>query len=332
MQLLFWIAVFIVSLFVLIKAADYFTNCSEKIGLALKISPFIIGITIVSIGTSLPELATSIVAIFNGQTEIVVANVIGSNITNILLIIGLATLAARVLVVERSLIDLDLPLLAAATTLLIVVIWDRQVTAPEGALLFIGYFVYLAYTVSTRKKEVKREKEEVATETKELKKELTEKEEDKKRKAGLSLNVIIILIVSGLFIYFGASYTVQSLIKIAEILSISPSIVAMTAVALGTSLPELVVSIRAVLKKKYEIAIGNIFGSNIFNILVVTSVPSFFKTLSVDITTFTIGIPFIIGVTILFIFSGISKKIHNWEGIFYLLIYVLFIVKLFGLF
>lgn len=331
MQLLFWVIAFIISLFVLIKAADYFTGSSEKIGLALKISPFIIGITIVSVGTSLPELATSLVAIFNGQTEIVIANVIGSNIANILLIVGLSTLVAGALVVRRSLIDLDLPLLAAATTLLVVIIWDKQVTSFEGAVLLIGYLTYLAYTISRRRKEAEEEREEMAEKRKELKEELIENRDDE-RKVKINLNLVIALVVSGLFVYFGAEYTIQSLIKIAEILNISPSVITMTAVALGTSLPELVVSIRAALKKKYEIAIGNVFGSNIFNILMVVSIPSFFKTLLVDVPTFTIGIPFIIGVTILFVFSGISKKIHNWEGAFYLLLYVLFIIKLFGIF
>ena len=108
-MLLLWIIIFCVSLFILIKAADYFTESAEKIGYMLKISPFIVGVTIISIGTSLPELATSIIAIIQNQTEIVVANAIGSNIANILLIVGLTALISVRLVVKRSLIDIDLP-------------------------------------------------------------------------------------------------------------------------------------------------------------------------------------------------------------------------------
>ncbi len=105
----------------------------------------------------------------------------------------------------------------------------------------------------------------------------------------------------------------------------------MSAVSIGTSLPELVVSVGAVMKKKYEIALGNVFGSNIFNTLIVIGVPALICDLKVDHITYSIGIPFLIGATILYVFSGISRKIYNWEGMMYLMIYVLFLIKIFGI-
>ena len=118
-MVIFWIIIFILSLALLVKSADWFVESSEKIGLALKISPFIIGVTIVAIGTSFPELASSIAAVFKGATEIVAANALGSNIANILLIVGLSAVVARRLIVRRSLIDLDAPLLGVATFLFV---------------------------------------------------------------------------------------------------------------------------------------------------------------------------------------------------------------------
>jgi len=329
-MLFIWILIFCVSLFILIKAADYFTEGAEKIGLALKISPFIIGVTIISIGTSLPELATSIIAIIKGQTEIVAANALGSNIANILLVIGFSAIVAGKLAVKRSLIDADLPLLAAATALIVVVLWDKQVTWGEGIVAILGYVVYAAYTIKADKEE--KLKPEGIMPGEDIPATRERRHHHRKKHREFNLKLIAVLIFSALFIYFGAEWTIKSITEIAIIIGIPSSMIAMSAMAVGTSLPELIVSVGAARKGKYEIALGNVFGSNIFNVLMVIGIPSLFKTLTVDQSTFSLGIPFLIGATILYIFSGISKKIHNWEGMMYLLIYILFVAKLFGIF
>ena len=146
----------------------------------------------------------------------------------------------------------------------------------------------------------------------------------------VSSNSLLILGIIGLAV--GANYTIESVLKLSEIFKISTSFIAITAVAVGTSLPELVVSVRAAMKKKYELALGNVFGSNVFNVLLVVGVPALIRPLVVDELTFTIGLPFLIVATLLFVISGISRRIHIWEGLMYLLIYVVFIVKLIGLF
>lgn len=307
--LLLWIGIFIVSLAALIKAADYFTDHSEKIGLIIGISPFIIGITIVSIGTSLPELASSVASVIQGQTEIVAGNAIGSNIANILLVLGVAAIAGKALTLKRSLINLDGPLLLAATALFGVVAVDGTISLIDALILLTGYGVYLGYTLLSHKGE-------------------GEKPSKSKPKKGLGKSTVIV-VISATAVAVAAKYTIDSVTRISEILNIGTSVIALSAVAIGTSLPELLVSVKAALKGKHEIALGNVFGSNLFNILAVTGVPALIKPLALSPETLFIAGPFVIIATILFVISGISNKIHNWEGMFYLLIYVVFIGKLF---
>jgi len=332
-----WIIIFIASLALLVKSADWFVESAEKIGLALKISPFIIGVTIVSIGTSFPELASSIAAVLKGASEIVTANVVGSNIANILLIVGLSAVAARTLLVKRSLIDLDAPLLAAITTLFIFIVWDREVVFGEGILLLLGFTIYFLYTIFQRREEIiTPELVEVLPGGMEIKvlpsRVERRKKEIKEKPSKLNFRIFLFLILGIAGLVIGANYLIESVLKISEFLEIPPALIAITAVAVGTSLPELVVSVRAAVKKKYEIALGNIFGSNVFNILIVTGIPALIKPLTIDNLTFLVGLPFLVIATLLFIVSGISRRIHIWEGLMYLLLYILFIVKLCGLF
>ncbi len=130
----------------------------------------------------------------------------------------------------------------------------------------------------------------------------------------------------------GVKYLIEALIHLSQILNITTGIITITAVAIGTSLPELFVSIKAALQKKSEIALGNIFGSNIFNAMVVVGFPALFKSLTLDAQTFSIGVPTMALASLLFIISGISRRIHRWEGAFYLALYILFVAKLFNWF
>ena len=323
-----WILIFILSLALLVKSADWLIESSEKIGLAFKIPPFIIGVTIVAIGTSLPELASSIMATLKGATEIVTANAIGSNIANILLILGLTAIAARTLVVKRSLIDLDSPLLGITTFLFIFIMWDKKVVFGEGIIFILGFLIYLLYTIFHKEEEENLDGFEVLSSRLENKRKSTEK----RKESQLNFKVFFLLILGMIGLTVGSNYTISSMMKISEFLNISSSLIAITVLAVGTSLPELIVSLKAAINKKYEIALGNIFGSNIFNILLVVGIPALIKPLVVSDITFNIGLPFLAVSTVLFIISGISKKIHIWEGIMYLLLYSLFIIKLCGVF
>jgi cation:H+ antiporter len=337
MELIFWILVFILSLFLLIKGADWFVESSEKIALALKVLPFIVGVTIVAIGTSLPELASSIAATIKGETEIVGANVVGSNIANILLIVGLSAVAGQILIVKRSLINIDLPLLASTTVLFLFTMADKKIVLGEGILLLFGFLVYLLYTIFQRKEEILTpEIVEILPEGTKIQV-LPSRIERRRREARrefekLTLKVFGFLIIGLLALIIGANNIIDSVVEIAKILKITSALISITAIAVGTSLPELVVSVRAALQKKYEISLGNILGSNVFNALVVAGIPALIRSLRVDPLTFSIGIPFLVVSTLLFVISGISRRIYIWEGLMYLLIYLLFLAKLFNLF
>lgn len=309
-MLVFWIAVFVVSLFVLVKGADWLLASSEKIGLRIGLSPFIIGVTIVAFGTSLPELVSSFVAVFSGVSEIVVSNAVGSNIANILLVVGLSTLFARRLAVSKDLIDLDLPLIALSTAIFILVAYDGTIVFFEAMFLVITYLIYLGFSLIYKDDEA----------------------DEKIPRPKITPNDLMMLVIGIVGLAIGAKFLVDSIVNLSEILNIGAGVIAITAVAVGTSLPELIVSIKAAIRKQSEVALGNIFGSNIFNILAVVGLPGVFGTLYIDHQTLTLGLPVLVLATVLFVISGISRRVHVQEGAMYLLIYIIFISKLFGLF
>jgi cation:H+ antiporter len=317
LPLLIWIIIFIASLLVLIKASDYFTGSAEKIGLYFGIPAFIVGVTIVAIGTSLPELVSSIFAVLKGSSEIVVGNVIGSNITNIFLILGIAAIIGKKIKITYEPIHVDLPLLVGSAFLLAVTIWDGIFTLPE-AMLCIGCFVlYLLYTKNVEKKH-----EDV--EIKKMK--------GKLKKRRLDWKTLVILVVSAFFIYLGAKYTVESVIKLSEILNVGKELIAISAVALGTSLPELMVTVSAARKGRPEMAVGNVLGSNIFNALAVMGIPALIGTLIIPSSILTFGLPMMLIATLLYFFITQDKEITKWEGWLLIIFYVFFIGKLFNLF
>ncbi|KKW05815.1 MAG: Na+/Ca+ antiporter, CaCA family [Candidatus Kaiserbacteria bacterium GW2011_GWC2_49_12] len=368
-MLLFWTLIFAVSLAVLVKGSNWLVTSAEKIGLAVGLSPFIVGVTIVGVGTSFPELISSFVAVLKGVPEVAAANAVGSNIANILLIVGLSALVGRKLIVTKSLIDLDLPLLAIGTVLLLGVLWDGVITFGEALLMMITYGVYLLYTMLHKESEDTqeiidaahlhasgRERQPTQENSTHVIPGLTGDVEREKCESGVftfpsrgarnrqtpcaqaqgvcrfTAWDFFMLVVSIVVLTFGAKYLIDSLVQLSIILNLAVGTIAITAVAVGTSLPELFVSLRATFQKKSEIALGNIFGSNIFNSFVVIGLPGLFYSLPVDSQTLFVGVPTMAGATLLFVISGISRRIHMWEGAFYLSLYVLFLAKLFSWF
>lgn len=314
---LIWILIFVASLYVLVKGADWFLISAEKIGLSFGLSPFIVGVTIVAMGTSFPELFTAIAAGMKGVTEVIPANAIGSNIANILLVVGIASVVGGKLVVSKNLIDIELPLLSIGTVILLGVIWPWRgeavvVTRPESMLLVLTYLGYLLYTV--------------------IHKEPGEEEASGSLTSRVTGKDWLILMGGVICLTLGAKFLVDSVIEISEMLGVAVGVVSIIAVAIGTSLPELVVSVKAALNDKSEIAIGNIFGSNAFNSFMVIGIPGIFTTVQLDDPTFMIGLPVMVMATFLFVISGISKRIHSWEGIFFLSLYVLFVAKILNIF
>lgn len=316
MSIAVWLAVFVASLAALIIAARYFTVAAERIGVYFSIPPFIVGVTIVAIGTSLPELLSSVLAVVRGSSEIVVANVIGSNVANIFLILGVAAIVGRKLQITYELIHVDLPLLVGSAFLLAVTIWRGGFTLFEALLCLAAFAVYLHYTVT-----VERNESEVGA--------AGTTGEPIPRKLGRS--TLPILIISAGFIYLGAEYTVTSVIKLSEILHIGTEIIAVSAVALGTSMPELFVSVVAARRGNPDIAVGNILGSNIFNALVVMGIPGLIGTLVIPENMITFALPMMLIATLLYLFITHDKQITIWEGLLLVIFYIFFVGTLFNL-
>lgn len=304
-SILIWSLVFIFSLILLIKSSDFFTDASEKIGLWLHISPFIVGVTIVAFGTSLPELISSSFAVVQGYSEIVAGNVIGSNIANTLLVLGLSVVFGGVITIKKKNFNFDLAYLIWSSILLFVFVYDGKFTFIEGILSVICLVYYVYHSTKNNKHG-----------------------NDKKTKNSLKKTTFPILVISGVGIFIGAKYTINSVIFFSNLLNIGTEVISASIVALGTSLPEVTVSIIAAKKGKGEMALGNVLGSNIFNIFIVMGLSSFFGTLKITIRTLTFILPVMLISTLLFLGVCYDKKITKKEGFILILLYIIFIIKL----
>lgn len=314
-SLFIWAMIFVAGLLVLIKASDYFTDSAEKIGIFFGIPPFIVGVTIIAVGTSLPELVSSVVAVVKDSSEIVVGNVVGSNVTNIYLIIGLAAIIGKELDVTYDLMSVDLPLLVSSAFFLAVTLWDGSFTVLEAFLCIAGFALYLLYAINVKRKHEDSETEEGNAAGAE--------------KRRLNHKIWLILAASVFFIYLGATYTVESVIKLSEILNIGKEIIAVSAVALGTSLPELVVSVTAAKKGNAEMAIGNVLGSNIFNALGIMGISALFGPLVIPKNIINFALPMMLIASVLYLFITQDKRMTKWEGWMLVIFYVFFIGQLF---
>lgn len=298
-----------ISIFVLVKSADYFTESAEKIGLYFKLSPFIVGITIVSVGTSLPELVTSIFAVIDKQSTIVAGNVIGSNIANIFLVLGLSAIVSNGLSTKHDIMRVDLPMLAASAFFLYIASYDGIFDFKEGILSVMGLTAYLFYAYKSKNINV----------------ELTNQPQER-----LKFTTLIVLFASVIFLNISAKYTVTNIVEISDMLNISTSAIAASVVAFGTSLPELMVSINAAKKGNLEMSIGNVIGSNIFNTFGIMGVASCIAPIKIDTPTITLSLPVMLASTVLLVFSLQNKAMSRWIGYMFVLFYVLYIVKLFS--
>lgn len=330
-----WIIVFFVSLALLIKGADYMLEAAERIGLALGLTPFVVGIVIIGLGTSFPELISSIFAVIQDQTEIVAANAIGSNIANILLVIGISAVLAKRLKISKDLIDIDLPLMSISTFIFFAAAYDGLITQLESLLLVVTFLIYFMYTISHQNAKMT-SVTDVDLIPDPGRDPIDLDGDGDLSKAEVAANKItrrdiLLLIVGVILLVVGAKFLIDAVVGISTMFNLATGAIALVAVAIGTSLPELLVSIKAASRGQSDVALGNIFGSNAFNLLIVVGLPGLFSNLRLDTPTLTIGLPALIIATILFVISGISRKVHQWEGYMLVLLYVFFIGKLFML-
>lgn len=314
--MLVWLLVLVVSLFLLVKSADYFNNAAEKVGLSFGFSPFIIGVVIVAVGTSLPELVSSVLAVIRNSSEIVVGNVLGSNVSNVFFILGLTAVVYKKPIRLRSKhVLVDLQFLVGSSLFLAVTIYDRVFNVWEGILCVAAFVVYILYQV--RNDNPPEEAEENGQSAARVK---------------VGFKEYAILVISAAFIYASAEAVIASVTRLSEFLGLGKEIIAASMIALGTSLPELSVSLNAASKGNTDVAVGNILGSSIFNSFWVTGFASFFGEIAVPENMLTISLPFMLIATFLLFILTRDKELRKWEGYLFLLFYVLFLGKLFALF
>ncbi len=249
MEIVLAFVLLVVGFVMLIKGADWFVEGAAGVAARFGIPQLVIGLTIVAMGTSAPEAAVSITSALAGTAGITVGNVVGSNILNILIILGITAVIIAV-PVQKSTVRIEIPFMIGITVVFLLVgAFDNQITRLEGVLLWGLFIVYLAYLFRMAKKN-------------------KEEQDDAAKQKSLWLQLL--MLVGGVAVIVGGSnITVDSATKIAEFFGVDDRIIGLTVVALGTSLPELVTSVIAARKGNADIAIGNIVGSNIFNILFV---------------------------------------------------------------
>ena len=305
----------------LIGGADLLVKGASKIAAAMGISPLVIGLTVVALGTSSPELAVSILSSINGTPNIALGNVIGSNIFNVLFILGISSLIIP-LVVAQQLVRFDVPIMIGASLLTLCFAWDKHIQAWEGlVMVFLG----IAYTIFIIYQSKKEKNKEVLLEYQE---EFGEPVKPKTDKPWISL--LLIVIGLGLLV-LGSQWLVDSAVLIANNLGVSDLVVSLTIIAAGTSLPEVATSIIASVKGERDIAVGNVVGSNIFNLLIILGLSAAVSGgIPVQEATIAFDIPVMTAVAVAclpILFTG--HKIERWEGALffgYYLAYTIYII------
>lgn len=310
------ILVLIIGFIILIKGADLFVDSASSLASNFKLSKTVIALTIVAFGTSAPELGVSVKAILNGSGDIVLGNVIGSNILNIVLILGVSSVFHS-LSVKNNTIKKEIPFLLLVTILLSVLINDsffdighvNAFSKADGFIVLIFFIVFVYYLISMIRNKVDDDSE-------------PPKYNLKKSLFYTALGLIAIVI--------GSDFVVESATEIATILGISERMISLTVIALGTSLPELVTSVTATSKGEYDIALGNVVGSNICNIGVVLGLPvAIFGGFSNITFNLMDIIVLILSTFLLFVFAFRDRNINKKEGLVLILIFIIYYVSLF---
>lgn len=305
------IILLVLGFIILIKGADIFVDGASSVAGNFKVSKMLIGLTIVAFGTSAPEFAVSVKSILSNHYDIVLGNVIGSNILNILLILGVSSLFHS-LNVKNNTVKKELPIVMLMTILFAVLLsdhlFDFQVTnaftRSDGIILLLFFLVFIYYLIAMARKKIENDSDQ----------------------SYMSIKKAFIYTISGIFmIVVGSNFVVDFASMIAEELGVSAKLISLTIVALGTSLPELVTSVTATRKGEYDIAIGNVVGSNIFNIGMVIGLPiAIFGGIDHISFNYIDLIVMLISAILLFIFSYNDYKITKKEGIIFLILFILY--------
>lgn len=313
LNILFQVILLVAGFVLLIKGADWLVSGASSVASNFKVSKQLIGLTIVAFGTGAPELAVSISSLINGNTDMLLGNVIGSNILNILLLIGIAAMIAPIKI-NRNTISKELPLLLLISTALVVLFLDTSITGASAnlitrsdAIICVLFFAIFLYYIINMTRKNKKERKKV------------EKPQYKLGKSFLFVFLGLIGVVAG------SQLVVNSASTIASTIGISDRIIALTVVAFGTSLPELFTTITAAKKGENELLVGNVIGSNIFNICIVLGVPgAIFGTITPE-SFEAIDIIMLIGSSaLLWLVARKGSQITRREGALMLIVFALY--------
>ncbi|MCK4353287.1 calcium/sodium antiporter [candidate division WOR-3 bacterium] len=304
------IILFFIGLGLLVKGSDWLVKGASKGAQALGVSPLIIGLSVIAIGTSLPELAVSVTAVLLGSGNISVGNVIGSNICNIALCLGITSIILAVPTTKDTL-KKEFPIMLGIAILLWILGKNSILSRREG-ILFLGLFIaYFAYLMRKKKYSVLEKEKKVYP-------------------LWIEKYYWLAVIIGIIGITIGAKFMVDTGIKIAKLIGISEAVIGLTIMAFGTSLPELTVSITAAFHKEPGISLGNILGSNIINIVLVLGCVATIQPIKVDPRLFKIDIWIMLGYSIiLFPLFFTGYKLSRKEGIFLLITYIIYIIYLY---
>lgn len=302
------LGLFILGLILLVLGAEALVRGASQLAAAAGISPLVIGLTVVAYGTSAPEMAVSVQSALAGQATIALGNVVGSNIFNVLFILGVSAIITP-LIVSRQLIKIDVPIMIGVSILLVLLALDGKISMLDGALLSAGLVAYTVFVIRQSRKEKRQNRDEF------------EKEYGAgKAKPHPLINAGLIVIGLGLLV-LGSRWLVNGAVAMAQVLGISELIIGLTIVAAGTSLPEVATSIIASIRGERDIAVGNVVGSNIFNILGVLGLASLVSThgMAVPVAALRFDIPVMLAVSVACLpifFTG--TVITRWEGALFL--------------
>lgn len=314
-------AFIILGFILLIKGADFLVEGSSKIAKKFHIPEIIIGLTIVSIGTSMPELFVSITSALDNYSDMAVGNVIGSNLCNLLLILGIST-TIKAIKFKKETRLIEIPIAIVATVLLFIFCnVGLDITRVEGIILIVLFILFILYTIYMGKKGEEFDKNDPMLQ-------LEVKEEKKQTTTFQNMIAILLGIVA---LKLGGDFVVNNSITLAQYFNISEKIISLTIIAIGTSLPELITSVTAAIKGDSDIAIGNILGSNVFNILLILGVSATITPIKYAISYNNQLLVLIISTVLLGLFPFIGKKneMTRKNGISYLIIYAIYMAALF---
>ncbi|MCI8272812.1 MAG: calcium/sodium antiporter [Clostridia bacterium] len=314
--MIFEVLLILIGFIFLIKGADFLVDGAKEIAKKFHISEIVIGLTIVSIGTSMPELFVSVTSAIEGYSDISIGNIIGSNICNLLFILGLSAAISPVVFKKQTKL-IEMPMLIIITIIFLIMCnTGNIINEQEGIILILLFIMFLIYTIIIGLRSQNNET-------------MIELSAEETKKISIVKNTFLIILGIAI-LRIGGEMVVENAQKIAIALKVSEKVIGLTIVSIGTSLPELVTSVTAAIRRDSDIAIGNIIGSNIFNTLLIIGVAAIVQPINYNITYNLQMLVLFIGMTLMLIYPFLKRKneLSRWKGLSLVILYIIYLIEL----